>query len=104
MDQQFDQVLFLIDIRMEPERIDHFTGKSCLLCNFYVFEKTRPVIIDMEPLWFFDENNICPPPLPGTIAISFLVAITRWIACSIGKRKIGHDDQNLHPQTGEGLN
>jgi len=53
VNEDLDQVFFLIDIGRHPERVDDLDGETAFLRNPQVVEETCPVKVGVEALRLF---------------------------------------------------
>ncbi len=103
MDQEFDKVLFLINIRVEPERVNDLAGEPALFSDPHVLEITPPVVIHMESCGFLEIDHIRPPAPPGHKSHILFRTNDAPDRLLIGKREVRHDDQDARHCTGEVL-
>jgi len=80
VNEELNEIFFFIHVRVHAEGIHDLEREITFFGDTDVLEKTRPVIVHAEGVPAGEVNGIRSAPLPGTIAISCVVAITLLIA------------------------
>jgi len=93
VDQDLDEVFFLIDVGRHPERIDHIDRETALLCDRHMVDETRAIEVSVEALWFLQEDEVRPAAAARHDSHIFLGADQPLDITGGHQGEVGHDDE-----------